>query len=221
MKRLLQNYPKKTRCLECDKAFTIICSAHDASCSFLDIFNTTRKRRRAKGTPTDEEQDLLRAMLAFATAGLDYMLKQLIEDALPVVIESNEGAKAMLKTYTLRMLQRGGGNYEFIAEVLVDPSRSSLVRLLISDLTAGSLQSKEEIMKVASFFDIPSKRISRCAGQLDDIFQARNQIVHEMDVDFGQPNRNRRPRRKGVMIDYTEEIFSLASCVLGEVSSRI
>ena len=38
-----------------------------------------------------------------------------------------------------------------------------------------------------------------------------------MDVDFDQTNRNRRPRRKAMMIDYTTEILRLANAFLTEV----
>jgi NADH dehydrogenase FAD-containing subunit len=62
--------------------------------------------REAKGTPTDEKQDLLRAMLIFATAGLDSMVKQLITDALPSVIEIDLGATAMFKKYVERRLEK-------------------------------------------------------------------------------------------------------------------
>lgn len=63
--------PEKPRNSQCQNAFSILCSAHLASSSFLDIFEKTRGQK--KGTSTDEEQDLLRAMLAFASAGLDAM----------------------------------------------------------------------------------------------------------------------------------------------------
>jgi hypothetical protein len=39
-----------------------------------------------RGMSTDEEQDLLRAMLVTAAPGLDAMTKQLIRDALPKVV---------------------------------------------------------------------------------------------------------------------------------------
>src|SRR5690349_10645733 len=81
----------------CQNAYVILCNAHDAASSFLEAFQDVRKARRAKGMPTDEEQDLLRAMLLFASAGLDSLVKQLIRDALPAVLESNEAAAEMFK----------------------------------------------------------------------------------------------------------------------------
>jgi hypothetical protein len=57
------------------------------------------------GKESDEaQQDLLRAALLFAAAGVDSMVKQLIADALPAVIERSEGARAKLEDYVDRRL---------------------------------------------------------------------------------------------------------------------
>lgn len=97
-----------------------------------------------------------------------------------------------------------------------DP-RDVLVRTLVTDLTSQSLQSKDQVLRVASYFDIPSAALATDLRLLDRIFRARNEIVHEMDVDFAQTNRNRRPRRKAVMIDHTTELLRLADAFLIEV----
>ena len=88
---------------------------------------------------------------------------------------------------------------------------------LVADLISQSLQSKDQVLRVASYFDIPSAALATDLKLLDRIFRARNEIVHEMDVDFDQTNRNRRPRRKAVMIDHTTEILRLANAFLTEV----
>jgi hypothetical protein len=216
------HYPNKPTSPECQSAFTILCNAHDAASSFLDAFEAVRKARKAHGATTDEEQDLLRACLVFAGAGLDSMAKQLIRDALPTVIEKNLGAHAMLKQHVERQVLRDSANTSAIlAELLVDPDpRSRLVVRLVADLTAGSLQSSEELMRVGSYFDIPSKDLAQDARALQAIFNVRNQIVHEMDVDFGQVNRNRRSRTRASMIQYTNEVFRVATALLGEIDKR-
>lgn len=67
------------------------------------------------------------------------------------------------------------------------------------------------------WFDIPSAALATDLKLLERIFRARNEIVHEMDVDFAQTNRNRRPRRKEAMINHTTEILRLANAFLVEV----
>ena len=179
--------------------------------------------RKAKGMPTDEEQDLLRAMLLFASAGLDSLAKQLVRDALPTVLEKSPGATKMFKTFVERRLKSGDGiDHRLLADVIGDQKpRTRLVELLIDELTSRSLQSTEELLRVGSYFDIPSNQITDDAGRLTEIFRARNQIAHEMDVDFTQLNRSRRPRANQMMTDYTNEIFGVANSFLSGVDSRL
>jgi hypothetical protein len=171
------------------------------------------------GTPTDEEQDLLRAMLTFASAGLDSMTKQLIRDALAQVIEFSPGAMGNFKTFIAKRLSRRETlDPQFLAEVLAsrDP-RAVLVDGLVDELVSQSLQSKETLLRAASYFDIPSTDLTPDLGYLEEIFKARSQIAHEMDVDFEQPNRNRRPRRRWQMIDHTNELLRIANVLLARV----
>lgn len=219
-----QHYPEQPVAPACQNAFTILCNAHDAASSFLEAFTAVRKARGAKGTPTDEEQDLLRACVVFAGAGLDSMAKQLVQDALPIVVEQHLGAESMFKQHVGRhMLRDASGEIApaTLAEILADRDpRGYLIRRLVDDLTSGSLQSAEEVMRVASYFDIPSHDLGIDVGFAREIFGARNQIVHEMDVHFDQVNRNRRSRNRAKVTAYTNEILRIASVLLSEVDTR-
>lgn len=77
-------------------------------------------------------------------------------------------------------------------------------------------------MRVAAHFDIPSAELFSRSDQQEfrRIFSARNEIIHEMDVDFNQPNRNRRPRRKNQMIDDTQKIFVVSERFLRSVAAK-
>jgi hypothetical protein len=223
MASLFDHYPEKPNKPVCEFAFLILCNAHDTSSSLLDIFNTTRHSRSARGTPTDEEQDLLRAMLAFAGAGLDSMIKQLVNDALPAVIDRQDGAAESFRSFIEKRINRGDElDHRLVSEVLCDRSpRDRLVRTLTEELTAGSLQSTEAVLRTGSFFDIPSNNICADPAGLTKVFRSRNQMIHEMDVDFSQPNRNRRPRRKQAMVEGTNLIFLVARNFLREVVVRL
>ena len=205
------------------KSHTILIGAYEAASSFLTLFESTRQNRNAKGTPTDQEQDLLRAMLVFACAGLDSMIKQVIRDALELVIGQSEGAHGNFQVFVEKRLARQGTlDPRFLAGVLTgtDP-RKVLVAELVRELTSQSLQSKDQVLRAASYFDIPSNVLAEDIRRLEEIFQSRNQISHEMDVDLNQPNRTRRPRRKAAMIDHTETILQLANTFLTEVDRRL
>jgi hypothetical protein len=189
----------------------------------LDSFDKVRKARNAHGTPTDEEQDLLRAMLLFATAGLDSMVKQLITDTLPEIIERDKGAAENFKQYIERRLEKNERlDRRFLADIIADAHpRKRMIQILVEDLTSRSLQSTEQLLKTAAFFNIPSNTITANPGVLTNIFSARNQIAHEMDVDFQQSNRSRRPRAKAIMDKFTNEIFKTAEHFLVEVDKKL
>ena len=109
-----------------------------------------------------------------------------------------------------------------LAEVLVDRDpRSRLVDQLVHDLTAGSLQAPaEELLRVGSYFDIPSADLCLAPRELQRIFNARNEIVHEMDVDLEPLNRNRRQRSLNQIKGFTDEIFKISAALLSEVDKR-
>jgi hypothetical protein len=223
MKTKLSHHPGKPQNEILMKSYWILCSTHDTSSSFLDIFESERTRRKAKGAPTDEEQDLLRAMLAFATSGLDSMVKQLVKDTLPRIVRKDKGASEMFRSYIEKRMQRDDKlDHKFLAAVLTSRyPQGELIADLIDALGSTSLQSKDQLLKVAAFFNIESKAIMSNPQFVKDIFDSRNQISHEMDVLFDQTNRSRRSRRKEDMIRYTNEIFNVADSFLSQVDAKL
>ena len=222
-KSSFSHYPNKPKVEECSDAFVILCSAHAASSSFLDIFDKTRKARVAQGAPTDKEQDLLRAMLAFSTAGLDSMIKQLIRDALPAVIDKNTGAHEQFKAFVKKSLKKDEQlNDSLLADIFSSKTpRTVLIERLVYDLTSNSLQSAEAIFTAGAYFNIPSASICSDIKKMKDIFLVRNQIVHEMDIKFGQVNRSRYSRKRATMIADTNFIFSVAEKFLAEAAKHL
>lgn len=221
-------YPQQPKHGQIFAAYMILTGAHWASSAFLDIFEGSREARDAKGVSNEEEQDLLRAMLIFAASGLDSTVKRLVRDALASVIDNDDEAECRLVDYLEKKLASGGRsepmNVRLLTSALVAPApREILVEELIRELTAGSLQSKNELFKVASFFNIPSQEVAQNPELLKKIFEARNQIAHEMDVDFSQWKTStfRRPRSKKTMISYTTELFRIGEVFLSEVDARI
>jgi len=220
--RLKEHFPNKPKNQEADNAFEILCSTHAAASSFLQIFETSRKNRRAKGTPTDQEQDLLRAMLIFTSSGLDSMVKQLIRDALPRILELDTGAKKLFLDKMEKKIFDGNLNTRLLLESIEsDSPRSRLVVELVGDITAGSMQSAEELLRAAAHFNIASNLLTKNVDYLKQIFQVRNQIAHEMDIDFKQPNRSRYPRRRDEMISFTNELFRIGKSFLEEVDNKL
>jgi hypothetical protein len=218
-----KHFPAKPKNLNLLASYYILCGAHDAASSFLGTFEITRTNRGAKGASTDVEQNLLRAMLIFSSSGLDSMVKQLVKDSLGLVIEKNEGAQKMFESYVEKRLKKSDElDLRFLSKLLANQEpRNILIQDLVNTICSSSLQSKEQLLKVAANFDLPTIEISTDLKKLEDIFLARNQISHEMDVDFTQPIRSRRPRQKQMMIEYTEEILRISNSFLCGISKRL
>lgn len=204
-------------------AHSILERACDASGAFIGAFATVRKARRAKGTATDHEQDLMRAALMFAAAGLDSLVKQLVRDTLQTVISKNKGAHAQFTDYVQARLKRtDGSDLRFLAEAIAaDRPARHLQQQLIGDLTSSSLQSKDQLLRVAAYFAIPASEVSGDLGNLQLIFHARNQIAHEMDILLGQKNRGRRQRKAELMKEYASTILETARAFYSAVEKRL
>jgi hypothetical protein len=172
---------------------------------------------------SEVQQDLLRATLLLAAAGIDSMVKQLVHDALPSVIASKEGARARLEDFVDRRLRREDqSGMKLIAAALAsNSSRASVVDALSRELRSSSLQSVEELSKAVAFFDIPTTDVIEDVPRLAEVFQARNQIAHEMDVDFLQEAGHRIPRDRDLVVGYVNLIFSTARAILTEVDTRL
>lgn len=217
-------------------SYLILKYAHDTAESMLEAFATVRKARNAKqGAPTDEEQDLLRAMVVFAGAGIDAMTKQLIRDTLPVMVEKLPIARERIEKLVARHLRRGGDtrvdddsesvdviNPQRMARILLaDDPRSGLLELIVGDLTAGSLQSAQELYRVMNYLGLKPDSLGANESELREVFACRNRLIHEMDVNFEHPNRNRSSRSRSTMTKYAEILLRASSRILSGVDEQL
>lgn len=222
MDSLFENSPVETQHIETRYAFNILVKAHESCSSFLNIYDTTVLEKVQTEEVAHQENDLLRATLLFSTAGLDAMVKQLIKDALPNIVRKDIGAEMVFKSYIEKKILKGDQlNIPLITRVLVaNDSKSILLEEVVRELTSSSLQSKDELLKAASFFNIPSNTLTTDFNLLKEIFDVRNQITHEMDIDFHETNYERsRDREK--MVFYTNEIFRISNQFLTEIDKKL
>jgi hypothetical protein len=209
------------------KARLILKHAHDSARAFLLAFAGVRKLRDAKrGAPTDEEQDLLRAMVVFAAAGLDSMVKQLIKDTLPDLIRLNESVRKGLEGFVARELRGDSattaGN-QFLARILVSESqRDQLIDEYVVDLTGASLQSADELVRAANALGLEPRSVGINPRALRPLFvEVRNRIIHELDIDFDHPNRNRKSRSRRDMTRGANTLLEIGEKVLVAVEQTL
>lgn len=211
------------------KARLILTHAHESAEAFLDAFGGIRKLRGARsGTSTDEEQDLLRAMLVMAAAGLDSTAKQLIRDSLPELIGCDPKVREGLETFVTRQIRGdpdGGAatsGTRFLARILVSESqRDELIEEYILHLTGSSLQSADELMRTATALGVEPASVGIDKRRLQTIFAVRNKIIHELDINFDHPNRNRESRSQPRMTEYTNTLLEVAESILAAVDRML
>lgn len=212
-----------------DKAELILDHAVASVQSFSDAFDKVRAHRGAsRGMPTDEDQDLLRAMLVFAGAGLDSMTKQLIRDSLPVLLGKDVAVQKRFEEFVFRRL-RGDeedpdlvtGN-RFLARLLAAPQpRIQLIEEYIKDLTGTSLQSADELMRAAAALGIDPKSVNIDPKQLKAVFHVRNKIIHELDIDLEGQRRKRVVRGRDQLLNHSNTLLAVGKALMIRVLEKL
>lgn len=180
-----------------ETAQRFLASAYDSVEAVLDNLAKIRELRRQEGSGdirgrlTANEEDLLRAAVVFTGAGLDAALKRLIRDTLPSLLERNDQAHEKFESFAAAELGTGEiADTRTIARYLTSPNpRERLIEDYIYALTGSSLQSAEEVHKVASALGIEDAELHKRIAGLRKLFLARNEISHQLDLQ--------RPERQG------------------------
>ena len=144
-------------------------------------------------------------------------------DALPDIIKKDDGAMKLFVERVEKIIYKENNldTKLFVKAILAQSPREIMIQELIQELTAGSLQSAEELFRVGAYFNIASTTLSKDVDKLKTIFNVRNQISHEVDIDFDQPNRSRHPRKRDEMISFTNELFRIGKTFLEQVDKKL
>jgi hypothetical protein len=188
-------------------------------------------RKGAKGGPsTHAQQDLNRAMLVFACAGLDVLVKQLVKTKLSRLIENDKNVADKFKQYVKDGLKKDEkAMLNTVALALIDQNpRTMLLTEYIGTMTEDSLQSTEQLRRVSTAAGLDVSRIftSEKQNRLRDAFTVRNQIIHEMDISVTDAkskttgHRTRRQRTSLQMQGHTEQILDLGQELFSAFRTR-
>jgi hypothetical protein len=220
--------------VQTEKARLILRYAREARNAFQESCDKSRgDRRRTGGALTAAEQDLLRAMLVFAAAGLDSLVKQLIRDAFRYLAARDKAVRAELETFAVRQLRgdlsadesEAASGRKFLARVLVAPTPLlGVTEQYITDLTGESMQSSEQLFKAVKALGIEPAALDLDAAKLKEIFDARNEIIHEMDIvlESRVPQaRKRRSRTVEQMTDGADYLLDVAEWLIQAVEAKL
>jgi len=179
-----------------------------------------------RGRVSDSDADLLRAMIAYAGAGLDASLKQLIRDTVRDLIRTRDDCRKKFLEFTKRYLVATGATPSIdigrLTDVLTDDRvpQEVLFEKYEWELTGDSLQSVEQVEKVCGALGVSDKelRMRIKGGTLDRMFKARNEIVHELDLNSegGRTSRSLKDART-----YAVEALSVAQLIINEVAKLL
>lgn len=196
--------------------------------SMWAAYDLARENRgKPRGITTDQEQDLLRAMLVFAASGLDATLKRLIPDALPTLVVSVASVHDAFEKFCQKRLQSGDAELigvapKILARILASPSpQQQLIQDYVAELTGDSLQSVEQLLKVCAALGADQKTAVGEVKTIKDVFIARNEIIHELDMNLAHPSRKRTVRKQNDMQTCTERLLTVSAAIITDVDARI
>ena len=198
--------------------------------SALDIVRTHRKLiegKGAKGALASNEQDLLRAAIALAGAGLDSSLKLLVRDVLPILLEDQESpAWKELHSFAMRQIgtQQALDLGRTAALLLAESPRQLIIDDFVDELTGSSIQSVTAIHRIATVLGIPQKHTVRSAiTALRPSFEARNQVSHELDlqVPLGLGDRQKRTRTMTRTIPLIHALLQVPQSIINETATAM
>lgn len=198
------------------RAVTALDRARRSSESFLKAFDEAISQR-GRGAPNDSEQDLLRAMLVFASAGLDASVSHLGRDCATVMFEHSTKLQEEVESFAQKELDISPQGTKFLLNVLRKNQQNLdeyLAQAFMRHQTEDSLQSPDQLFRICSFFEIADADLKKDIVALRDVFRARNLIIHEMDVNFNAPRRRRTSRKREDMVGYTERILNVAAKII-------
>jgi len=204
-------------------SIVILNKTHQIITRFLRVYSDIGRRRTTQRNQTEEQTDILRAMLIFSASGLDSAVKQLINDALETIVKNNEGAQLQMKSFLRRALKDDDSiNINVLADLFSTPSPwDKGLKMLKHELTSNSLQSTEQLLMVGSYFDIKSTDITNDVQLLKKAFDARNEIIHEMDIVNITSIRRRRGRPMQTMCEYTNLMLKTADNFIVSTESKL
>lgn len=182
---------------------------HASATSLVKAFDDAKaKRGNVRGVLTDQEQDILRAALVMCCAGVDAALKQAIRDCFEHLLEANKQVREGFEKFIRKRIGGEGDVLElasgakFLAQVLAEKSpRAKLIEDYIRELTGESLQSADEILRTTAALGLDNKALTPDIPRLKEIFQIRNKIIHELDIDLNAQKRKRKVRSQTDLLD--------------------
>ena len=83
------------------------------------------------------------------------------------------------------------------------------------------MQSKDELLKIAAIFAIIPEQICTNIDELAKAFEIRNQIIHEMDINFEGSVNSRWHRNSQKMCLYVNLLLEVGSNFIEAIKGKL
>lgn len=178
------------------------------------------KKKELRGRLSQTQLDILRAAIVFAGAGLDAALKKLIADTVREIAVNHERARRKLLDFIDTHLASAVSpvNRRSLAEILIDDQgpKEALLHRYERALTGDSLQAVDQVRTVCGALAVADRAIHerlKEGSTLDEMFKARNDVVHQLDLTDNGP----KPRKLEDVRRYAEEALSVTQEIINAV----
>jgi hypothetical protein len=109
-----------------------------------------------------------------------------------------------------------------LARVLsAESQQKQVIEEYIDDLTAGSLQATEELIRTTKALGLEPEACNITRREVDPIFKVRNEIIHDLDMNLSGRQRKRNLRRQGDMVKHANTVLGIAQALLLGVSDAV
>ena len=139
-----------------------LAAAYDSVASLIEeTYPVLRKQRDgSRGRLTHAEQDVFRAAVIFAGAGVDTVFKEALRGCLNLQIESSIGAREKYQEFVASYIQDEGTISPKRLAVLLTSrdSDQDLKAAYIASMTGSSLQSQQQVTKALAALGLQDER---------------------------------------------------------------
>jgi hypothetical protein len=191
---------------------------HDSVQGLFNTLHAARQKKVDAGGAVAKlehgEVDLLRSAIVFAGAGLDAVLKQLVKDTLKELLKTHASTRAAIARFAITVVK---DEPRKATRILTSGNAEEALRdEYVDNLTKGSLQSEKDLINVRNSLGIADAGLftDDSLKKLGDFFKARNEIVHELDLQSvsGLGQWTRRSRKMSTSRDFANQaiVYSAA-----------
>lgn len=187
-----------------------LAAAYDSVASLIEETYPVLRGQRdgSRGRLTHAEQDVFRAAVIFAGAGVDTVFKEALRGNLDLQIETSSGAREKYREFVAGYIQDAGAISPKRLAVLLTSrdSDQDLKAAYIASMTGSSLQSQQQVTKALAALGLQDEKdLFKYSAKLNPLFKVRNQIAHELDMTpasvSGRGARSRHERTIGTYIE--------------------